>query len=253
MNNQKKILDFRKIIAKYLDEEENRYITQNGEKYLEINYQQFEQKLKILKNQVENPINDLPELIQKSDIYIIDPNKKLKLTIIGITGTNKGEGKFCTLDNIQKMVTYMEKIIIESKVAWENVEFNCSDSIFTEQVLIILSLNYKCKINLYLECDFNNGSFIDDELVRKHNYISRKSGINSLNNIDNILKLESTKSFVVREIHNRSKLLSKADKLIVFKININSSMDENTSNIYNNFNKDDRHIISINNLEMIKL
>lgn len=205
-------------------------------------------------------VNDLPALIPVTktlapinhDFLEVNHNNKMRITIIGTTGIKKGDGKFCTLANFQNMITQVEKFILKSGVDWNNIEFNCSGLTFSDHIGIMLSLNYGCKLNLYLNDYFREGAFVDnDTLTREHRFVSRKLGVDSLDDIENVVKLRSTNALVVTENHNRNKLLCKADKLIVFKINNDDIMDENTTLVYEKFSEKNRIVLSINELTMV--
>lgn len=149
----------------------------------------------------------------------------ITIAIIGSSGS-KGNVIF-TKSKIDKMLSIVEEMIEKCGYNWNNIELFSGGSSGGDHIAILLALKYKCKLTLYLPCEFINGEFLDNKkynytencgklLNKLHFNFSQQIGRPTLLDIFDVLKLDSTKYEIFDGFLSRNVSVSKAIVIIAF-------------------------------------
>ena len=148
--------------------------------------------------------------------------KEKSYTIVGKEYNNNA--KF----ELVGIIKEIENIIKSNEIPYKNITLRTTGKTLTDFAVIICSVKYKCKLELYLDVNFDLLSKKFDEtdingIIYNQKYEEFKSILpQCLNNLHMIILNPNTKCFYIKEYDNLKKLLCKSDELIIFGENNNN-------------------------------
>lgn len=156
---------------------------------------------------------------------------KFKIAILGPIG-QRVDDEFINIETFDCMVKHSEEIIdkmIKSgKIEkWEDVELYTTGAAFSEHIAVALTKIHNCNIFFCMPCpfDINSCKYINTDNLDKpldrilntiHNNFKRRTGIDSLNEISELMSSQNCRSFYFKEFANIHKLIHRCNFFVLF-------------------------------------
>lgn len=126
---------------------------------------------------------------------------------IGICGSSGRNGENYNYDTFNKVYLWMEDQLLDGD------ELVSGGSSFVDNVAVRLFLKYDVSLHLALPCQFKNGKFTWDKLNNLHYDFQKKTGINSLSEMQDAIELGS-KVTTHNGFFARNSIIAQSDKLL---------------------------------------
>jgi hypothetical protein len=159
-------------------------------------------------------------------------------TIISIIGSaGRGEdAKSMSATRYSAMVTLVESMIEQAGYDWTDIELRSGGAAWCDHIAITLFLKHKCKLSLFLPCDWKGDHYNDNGSAdwrvnpgRTSNYyhkqFSDKMGYDTLAQIEDARLRGAILDVSGKGFHNRNRMVAKCDVMIAFS---NSITDQPT-------------------------
>ena len=186
------------------------------------------------------------------------------MVTIAIIGSSGSYGKMVmfTGDIINKMIQKIIDYVNSENIDWQDVQLLSGGSSGADHVAVLLHLQYRCKIKLFLPCEFANSKFYDNEKYEYKynpgkllNTLHREFGNviyrNTLFDLDQTISPENTE--IHKGMHERNKALAKSlteDGILIAFTDSNTDIPSTSGTLqtWNLFKSNKKIHICINNL-----